>query len=740
MKKVKRTFWMYLLLICVLVTLIVWVLVQGTKLEAPGVAIVSNNSPATSFLPDLSKAMQVPLALFILQIITIILVARMAGYVAAQINQPQVVGEIVAGIILGPSLLGWIAPDFAAFLFPSASLNNLHFLSQLGLILLMFIIGMELDLKQLKNQAKVAVVISHAGIIFPYSLGVVLSYLLYQQFASPGISFISFALFIGIAMSITAFPVLARIIQERGLSKTPFGSLALTCAAADDITAWCILAVVIALVKAEGMLSVVYTVLLSAAYVATMFLVVQPLLRKLGAAYASRETFNRRVVGLILLVLLASAWAAEVIGIHALFGAFLAGVVMPRNLSFKKIITDKIEDVSLVLLLPLFFISTGLRTHLNMLVDQQTWLPFLVILFIAILGKFGGGTLAARMMGQSWKDSLSLGALMNTRGLMELVVLNIGYELGILSQEIFTMMVLMALITTFLTGPVLSFIERRFSKEDFGAEVLARLNTSLKILISFGPPKMGSTLLRLADQLTLKFNKNVDITALHITPSSDVKPYEATLFEKEGFQPIRSTAQLLGMKLNTLYRSTEDVDGEISDTVEQGHYDLVLVGAARPMFTQKTTGGILKQLLDKSQTNMGVLVDRGFVMAESVLLLLGSEDDMALLPYAYRFKVSNKARITILKIGDALSLDIYDKNSPYYWAAENFTEVIEQRIPDKELLRHFNLIMVGLEQWNELNDIRTAWISDCPSIFVVKHFQDLPIDAEQKPATEKKHS
>lgn len=730
----KSTGVLYLSIFVLFIALIVWLLFIGKNLEA---ATVSSPSSGASIAGHFLESLRHPLPILIIQIITIILFARGIGYITGRIGQPQVVGEIIAGIMLGPSLLGFIFPELSSFLFPTESIQNLQFLSQIGLIFFMFIIGMELDIKVLKNQASAAVVVSHASILFPYFLGMVLAYFIYTDYAPHNVSFAAFALFIGIAMSITAFPVLARIIQERGLSKTPLGTMAITCAAADDVSAWCILAAVVAFVKAGNAAGALYTLGLAVAFVLFMLKVVKPLMKKIASVYASREIFSKKVVGLIFIVLLASSYIAEIIGIHALFGAFLAGVIMPQNLAFKKIITEKIEDISLVLLLPLFFVSTGLRTELGLLNDAQSWITFFLVLMVAIIGKFGGASLASRLVGQSWKDSLSLGVLMNTRGLMEIVVVNIGYDLGILSPEVFTMLVLMALVTTFLTGPSLNYIDHIFSKVDFGAAVLARLKTSFRIFISFGPPKMGSTLLRLADQLTLKHNKNVVTTALHITPSVDVKPYEAVLYEKEAFQPIKSTAQLLGLKLETIYKNTEEVDKEIINTVNGGDFDIVLVGAARTMFTMKATGGVLKQLLEEGETNTCILIDRGFVMAESILLLLGSEEDLPLLQYANRFRSSNHARVTVLKMGDGQNVDFSNTESPYHALTSTFNEVIEQRIPDKHLLAHFNLIITSLELWNEINEKRATWIKDCPSILVIKHHQDLMSDAEARTIKEK---
>lgn len=732
----KSTGISYGLFFILVAALILWLLFLGKDLESTAV-VASTDSVAPTLSMQLLESLRQPLPILIIQIITIILVARGIGYLTGKIGQPIVVGEIIAGILLGPSFLGFLFPSISAFLFPLESLLNLQFLSQIGLIFFMFIIGMELDLRILKNQAAAAVVVSNAGILFPFGLGVVLAYFIFTGYAPEGISFASFALFLGIAMSITAFPVLARIIQERGLSKSPLGSMAITCAAADDVTAWCILAAIVAFVKAGTIIGAVYTLIMAVFFILFMLQIVRPLMKKIGSVYATREIFSKKVVGLIFIVLLASSYISEIIGIHALFGAFLAGVTMPQNLAFKKIITEKIEDVSLVLLLPLFFVSTGLRTELGLMNNAGAWVTFLFVLAVAIGGKFGGATLASRIVGQSWKDSLTLGVLMNTRGLMEIVVINIGYDLGILSPEVFTMLVLMALITTFLTGPGIDLIEKYFSKTDFGEEVISRLKTSFKVFISFGQSKTGSTLLRLADQLTLKNNRNIAVTALHITPSVDVKPYEAVLYEKEAFQPIRATAQLLGLKLETVYRNTEEVNKEIINTVHDGNFDLVLVGAARTMFNTKATGGVLTQLIEEGESNICILIDRGFVIAESVLLLLGSEDDLALLQYAHRLRSSNRARVTILKVGDGQGVDFNNTELPYHSLASTFPEVIEQRIPDRQLLAHFNLLITSVTLWEEINEMRATWIKDCPSVLVIKHHQDLAGDVENKLVKEK---
>lgn len=398
------------------------------------------------------------LSLLLLQIIVIFFVSKVFGWLITRIGQPAVVGETIAGIVLGPSIVGLFFPEVFNFVFPKASLPNLQFLSQIGLIFFMFLIGVDLDMDKLKNKAQSAVVISHASIIFPYFLGVVLAYMLYREYAPAHVHFLSFALFMGIAMSITAFPVLARILKERNMTKTPLGVLALTCAAADDVTAWCILAIVIAIVKAGNITGALITIALAFGFVLVMVFVVRPWLKAAIHKIMQRENSNVLVVTVAFFVLLVCAWLAELIGIHALFGAFLAGAIMPKNEPFQKLLAGKTEDISVLVLLPLFFAFTGLRTQIGLL-DAHLWVVCAGVIFVAVVGKFGGSTVAARITGQTWKDSLSIGALMNTRGLMELIVLNIGYDLGILSPQIFAIMVLMALVTTMMTSPLLNLVE-----------------------------------------------------------------------------------------------------------------------------------------------------------------------------------------------------------------------------------------------------------------------------------------
>ncbi len=463
MKKFHNTIF-YISIIGGFSAIVYWIISSGKILEE-GKHVVERAGGSNifqDFLNALTQNLHLSTGILLLQVLTIIVVSRLFGLVFKKMGQPMVIGEIIAGIALGPSLLGLYLPEVSGFIFPANSLGSLQVLSQIGLILFMFIIGMELNLNVLKNKAHEAVVISHASIIIPFTLGVGFAYFIYSAFAPEGVEFASFALFLGISMSITAFPVLARIIQERGMQKSRVGAMAITCAAADDITAWCLLAAVIAIVKAGSFVSSIFTIILAVAYVALMVKVARPFLLKIGAKIEEEKKVGTYATVVFFLTLLISAYITEVIGIHALFGAFMAGTIMPINQKIRSIFIEKIEAVTLVLLLPIFFVITGLRTEIGLLDTTYLWSVTGMIILVAVVGKFGGSTFAAKYVGQSWKESLTIGALMNTRGLMELVVLNIGYDLGVLNAEIFAMMVIMALVTTFMTGPILNLINLVF--------------------------------------------------------------------------------------------------------------------------------------------------------------------------------------------------------------------------------------------------------------------------------------
>jgi Kef-type K+ transport system membrane component KefB len=462
MKWAKQIF-LYILLMVIFGGLIVGLLRTGGPSGHPYIqqihGVSGKGQDPGIFIQLFQNNLQEALPRLLLQIIVIIASTQLLGSLFKKIGQPAVIGETVAGIILGPSLLGLLFPGLFHFIFPAESLPNLRFLSQIGLILFMFIIGMELDTKLLRKQAFEAVIISHASILIPFTLGVLLSFFLYPAYGQT--SFYAFALFMGIAMSVTAFPVLARIIRDRKLTDTPLGVLAISCAASDDVTAWCLLALLMALIHSGSGMNGLYVIGLVFLYAMIMLVPVRMMLKKIQLFFEQGKIGYNGFTAILFTVLLLSSWCTEVIGIHALFGAFLAGIIIPKNEPMQKRIIDRVSDITMVMLLPLFFVYTGLRTQAGILNTPALWASFGYILICAVGGKFGGSALVARALGQSWRNSLSVGALMNTRGLMELVVLNIGYDMGILSTEIFSMMVLMALLTTMMTSPVLDWIGRQ---------------------------------------------------------------------------------------------------------------------------------------------------------------------------------------------------------------------------------------------------------------------------------------
>jgi Kef-type K+ transport system membrane component KefB len=393
--------------------------------------------------------------LFLIQIGVVMAASQALGRLFRRLGQPPVIGEMIAGIVLGPSLLGWLVPQLHDSLFPAASLAPLGLVGQLGLVFYMFLVGASLDLDHLRDNRHVALVTSLTSITIPFASGVLLAVMLRPQLAPPHVSTMAFALFFGVCLSITAFPVLARILTDTGMLKTPLGSVAISCAAVDDVSAWLVLAAVMGFVHVTGQgqeHSLSVTLLRLAIYVAGMFL-----LRRMAAPMvrARQQVETQKELPLLLLAAVASAVATEWIGIHAVFGAFFAGAVMPKRPALIEYVRATVEPFNTVVLLPLFFALTGLRTQMGMVLDRQSLFYTALIVVIAVAGKWLGASLAARAMGLPAREANALGVLMNTRGLVELVVLNIGYEAGLLPQRVFSMLVTMAVLTTLMTTPLL---------------------------------------------------------------------------------------------------------------------------------------------------------------------------------------------------------------------------------------------------------------------------------------------
>lgn len=705
-------------------------------------------TPFQVFLGTLRHNLAEPGALLLLQIVAILLVSRFFGFLFAKIGQPTVIGEILAGIVLGPSLLGYFFPGAFDFLFPSYSLDNLYILSQIGLVLFMFIIGLELDLSSLRNKLGETFVISNSSILIPFFCGMVLSYFIYEEFAAGHTTFLSFSLFIGISMSITAFPVLARIVQEKGLTKTHLGTISIASAATGDVTAWCLLAAVIAIAKTGSFVSSLYTIGISIVYVLIMLLVVRPFLKRVGGIYSTLETMNKSIFAFYILILIASAYITQYIGIHALFGAFLAGVIMPPFPNFRKMMIERVEDLSVTLFLPLFFVYTGLNTKIGLLNTPYLWAICGLITLVAVVGKFIGSAVPAKIVGESTKDSLSIGVLMNTRGLMELIVLNIGYEMGILPPTIFVMLVIMAIVTTFITTPALSLIEKIYSrKKDEEEFQQTQAQGIFKVLISMGNPVNGKPLLRVAKSVLDGVKKSLDVTVLHITLGTDTNPIHGEQFAEESFTDIKAEAEALKIPIHARHKVTDNVQGGIVKMANYYHFDFLLVGANisvtdkdRRYFVAKIPwlnrliyrfrrralfypGGLIKDktryFIENSRCSVGVFVNRNFRNITDTVIYLRDENDVFLLRYArYLLKNSSEVNITVMDTNKVLSdkalSKTYDELKKKY--SSRITK--QSRFSQGALLKYSFMIM-GYRTWDTLSETGDEILTEIPSTLII---------------------
>lgn len=756
MKKGIRNIIFYIVMLLIFGSLIYLIVKKGDSHQAIGAVDTVYHVPEnlheglTVFFRLFVDHIQSPFGILLLQIITILFCCRLLSGLFVLIKQPAVLGEILAGIILGPSILGHWFPQTAGFVFPPESLANIGLLSQFGLILFMFAIGMELDIEQVRKKLKETILISHVSTIVPFSLGMLAAYFLYDKYAGEGTPFHSFALFIGIAMSITAFPVLARIIQEKGLTKSHLGTISLASAANGDITAWCMLAVVISVVQAGSLLSAVYNILFAGLYILVMFLFVRPFLKMVGQVYHNEEVIDKRLVAFIFFILIISAFMTEILGLHALFGAFMAGVIMPADIKFRKIMTEKVEGVSLSLFLPLFFVSTGLKTEIGLLNTPGLWLTCCILTLIAIIGKFGGATLSARFVGERWKHSLYIGALMNTRGLMELIILTIGYEMHILPPPIFVMLVLMTLVTTFMTMPLLGFIKTCFRVHDKLVEMKKgeRPEGIFKVLLSFGRAGNGQVMLKVADQMFSKGDNKLEVTALHFTAGTDVNPMQTDIFETVSFSPILYEAKKLGIRIDTRYEVSNNVGQDISTISNEEGFDFLLVGAGitwsnlpndiaanqyrdsrknryfvpdgwfipNELLQDKT-----KLFIEQANCAVGVFVNRDFEKAEKIILIIDSKDDLYLLAYAKTLLKSMGGAFYILdrSLPDNPDKAFIAQKLKQFIDSQKTAGMLAEKDISAELLNRFNFMLISYSTWNEVSEHRKEALQLMPSTLII---------------------
>ncbi|MFO5494101.1 MAG: cation:proton antiporter [Cuspidothrix sp.] len=594
--------------------------------------------------------------LVLVEVLIVIGISRIVGLGFKAIKQPLVIGEICAGIMLGPSLFGFIAPNLAASIFPPETMPFLNVLSQIGLIFFMFLIGLELNPKYLSGNLKTAVLISNFSIIVPFASAFLLSFVLYPLVSANHVNFLAFGLFLGAAMSITAFPVLARIITENNLQGTRLGTLALTCAAVDDVTAWCILAVAIAVARHGRIDSqAIITIIESIVYIGFMFTVGRWFLKRLSRHHRRAGRLSQFLLAVIYMGVVSSALITEFIGIHLIFGAFLLGAVMPKDEALVRELAIKTEDFVLIFLLPVFFAYSGLKTQIGLLNRPHLWLLCALILLVAIGGKFCGAYIAARLSGIEKREASAIGWLMNTRGLTELIVLNIGLELGVITPLLFTMLVIMALVTTFMTSPLLEWtypkrlirldvIEPEPELEPEPTPEIRELEINqYRILVPVANPSTQKGLLQLATAIAINNRQAAIIYPLSLIELEENYGFENT--PSEANRLIAERRQKLEELINTLeppitrsyihplIRISSNVARETAQIAEIEQPDLVLVGWHRPAFSNNRLGGRVGQILSTAPVDVAVFIDKGGERLESLLVPYSANihDDLALI-------------------------------------------------------------------------------------------------------------
>lgn len=547
----------------------------------------------------------------LIQIAAVLSLSLVFGRVVRWLGQPTVIAEILAGIALGPSLLGMIAPGVMARLFPAESMAQLGTVAELGLIFFMFLVGLEFDPRLLHGRLHAALAISGAGIVVPLVTGIAVALWLPAELAGPGVSAHSFALFVGVAMSVTAFPVLARILTERRLVKTPVGAMALAAAAVDDVAAWCLLALVVGIASASGVVAALTTVGMALAYAGLVWFGARPTLRRLGPRDATQVSVEL-MTGSVLLVVV-SALITEKIGIHALFGGFVIGAAMPRQGGLSAALSEKLEDYVMIVLLPLFFAYSGLRTELGLLHSVEDLSLTLLLLLVATLGKFGGSALAALATGLGRRESAAIGILMNTRGLMEIVVLNVGLDLGVISQRLFAMMVVVAVVTTWMTTPIL----RRLYAPDLArdlAPVSPPIGTTASvpagIMLCVSDPRSAGPLVWLAAALVR--GKEEPVWVVHLRPVE--RPHQYLKQDAQPSEPldaVERTARLCDVPYEAIEFSSSEPEEDLVRIAAIKGARLVLLGMHRSTFGSDSFGGVTAALLRDCEAAVGILLDRG---------------------------------------------------------------------------------------------------------------------------------
>jgi Kef-type K+ transport system membrane component KefB len=596
------------------------------------------------------------------------LFARLCGTLMPRIGQPRVMGEVLAGIILGPTVFGAIDPGLQSKLFASDIVPLIGVAANLGLVFYMFLIGLEVDFGQVRQRLTTTLAVSNTGLAVPMMLGMATALPLYALL-SPGKRFIAFALFMGVSMSVTAFPVLARIVSERRMLKRPLGALALSAAAVDDVSAWFLVALATAAAGAGSGVDVLEIAGWTLLFALFMGFVVRPLLGRAAVAYDEAGHVPGTWITIIFGGVLLSAVTTEEIGVAVIVGAFVMGLAMPRHAGLSQEVTQRVEDFVLTLLLPLFFAYTGLRTNVGLLARPSLILITVLLIVVAILGKYGGTLIAARSMRLPWRESAALGALMNTRGLTELIVLNLALDKGVISSALFTALVVMALVTTFMAGPALRLID---PDNSFGAPPEEELAAAPRLGVTEAPPTRAilvapqsdgalEPLLALAEPLARWPPPRELIIARLVPPPrgsavrGGLRTEELAVREASDFvQRARRRLVDHGVTTRAVALSSAHPGSDLVRLGRSDEIDLVLLDGRRPLLGDGVPREDVGTVLAEAPSDVAVLVSRegtAAVLGEAGVVIVpfgATEHDWAALELASWLCAATGTRLELL--------------------------------------------------------------------------------------------
>ncbi len=704
-----------------------------------------------------------PLARLVVQATAVVGLSRLLGLAARRVRQPIVIAEIVAGIALGPSLLGRLAPDLEQALFPAESRGLLGVLAQLGLLLFMFLVGLELDAKLLRGKPRAAALLGHASLLVPFALGALLSLHLHPRLAPASVPFWSFTLFMGAATSVTSFPVLARILAERHLLRTRVGEVTIARTGIDAAVVWSALAVLVAAVRSPDLASAARASASALALVAGMFLVVRPLLRRLAGRTATRGGLRQPVVAALLTGLLLASWLTDLAGVDPLFGAFAFGVVVPKEGGFARALAERLEDLVVLLFLPLFFLHSGLRTDLALLDTRGAWATCLLLVAVATAGKLAGSAVAARSSGLSWRESAAVGILMNTRGVLGLVAIHLGLDLGLLSPKLFTMLVIVALVTTSLTSPALSWAvpPTELPKDIDGGTRAPRSVGGYTVLACVAFERSGPAMATLGAALLGRDARN-RFYALRLVPpmerASFVLDQQHAPDDGAVLRPLVERAQQLELEVRPLSFISTQPARDICNVAGVKRASLVLLGWNKPLLGNAALGGTVHEVMRRAMADVGVLVDRGLGRIEKILVpYLGSTHDRAALAVARRIVQHTGATATVLhvvspsrneKLGVGQKVEEVFQEKTRGLSAQVVFKVVEHVSPVTAVLEEsendYDLVVIGVgPEWGlehrPFGMQAEVILAKCPTSLLVLRKAD-PAAARRPPTDEEPSS